>query len=135
LSPALRADDAAEAVRLVNAGRYAEAARLYESLAARDPGNASIHHSLGLCYQSLRDYPRAAASLEQAVRLSPDPAAPAYSLALLDEALALAPAQRRIYLSKAADAWRIVVSRGRGDAAHTAALHLERILDELKGAP
>lgn len=129
----LRAADAesvARAGELVNAGRYADAARLYEKLSTADPNNATLHHSLGLCYQSLKDFPRAAAALERATDLSPNPEEPAYSLALLQEALARGN-ERPGRLAKAREAWMIVAARGQGERARTAAQHLEKINEEL----
>jgi len=131
--PALLAagDDVAGAAALVNQGQYQEAAQAYETLAARDPENASFHHSLGLCYQALDDYVRAVGSLERAVALAENPAPPAYSLALLHEALAERN-DRKSHLERAREAWKTVVMRGRGPQSRTAARHLERIESELR---
>lgn len=127
------AESVADAAALVNQGRYREAAAAYETLAARDPGNATLHHSLGLCYQAMGDFSRASSSLERAVALSSTPEVPAYSLALLHEALAQKES-RAHHLTRARDAWRIVALRGTGNEARTAARHLERIEEELGGS-
>ena len=128
-------DDAAQAAALVNQGRYQEAARTYESLASQRPSDAGLFESLGLCYQALGDYSRAVDSLEKAVNLSANPAVPAYSLALLNEALAQDPAragERRKRLENARAAWRLVLMHAHGHEARAAARHLERLEEDLK---
>ena len=74
-------------------------------------------------------------SLEKAVSLSADPTEPAYSLALLNEALAQDPAragERRRHLESARAAWRLVLMHGHGHEARAAARHLERLEGDLK---
>jgi predicted Zn-dependent protease len=59
------------AVLLIQQGRYAEAARHLEALAAAFPARADVAHQLGWCQEALKDYALAEGSLRSAVRKAP----------------------------------------------------------------
>jgi tetratricopeptide (TPR) repeat protein len=61
----------AEAQRDYNGGRYTRAVDALNSAIANSPNDASLHALLGESYYQLREFPRAASSLERAVQLEP----------------------------------------------------------------
>jgi tetratricopeptide (TPR) repeat protein len=72
IAPARGAQDTlAEAQREYNAGHYHRAVDALTAAAAKSPDDAPLHFLLGQCYYQLRDFTRAAASLERSVQLVP----------------------------------------------------------------
>lgn len=61
----------AEAQHDYNAGRYNRAVDALNSAVAKTPEDASLHFLLGESYYQLGEFPRASASFERAVQLSP----------------------------------------------------------------
>jgi tetratricopeptide (TPR) repeat protein len=62
----------AEAQHDYNAGRYNRAVDALNSAIAKSPDDASLHFLLGQSYYQLGEFPRASASFERAVQLTPN---------------------------------------------------------------
>lgn len=77
---ALLAGDFETASQAYAQGRYREAARLYERLAAREDVSADVYYNLGGCYYQLKDVGRALLNYERARLISPRDADLAYNL-------------------------------------------------------
>ena len=60
------------AASYMRAGRYAQAAALYERRAAQEPGSFAAQMNLGLCRQQTKEYDAARRALLAAVALKPD---------------------------------------------------------------
>ena len=73
--------------QLVNAGHYAEAAQMYEQLAAQNPRDAALLYNLGNAYFLQGDASRALAAYEQAATLAPRDADIRANLDLAQQAL------------------------------------------------
>jgi len=58
----------AEATRLLQLGKFDEAIRLLENLERKEPAVKGLAHELGLAYYRKSDYPKAIASLKQALQ-------------------------------------------------------------------
>ncbi|MCU1342415.1 MAG: hypothetical protein JWN92_1838, partial [Candidatus Acidoferrum typicum] len=72
-SPARCAQNSvADAQREFNAGHYHKAVDALTAAAAKSPDDAPLHFLLGQCYYELREFTRAAASLERSVQLAPN---------------------------------------------------------------
>src|SRR3954451_8485124 len=74
-------EDIARAVELHRAGRLEEAARAYESVLGREPGNANAMAMLGTVWAQRQQYDRAIELLEQAIAIDPRHAAARMNLA------------------------------------------------------
>jgi len=75
LSPALAAvenDLPPQLAQLHIAGRYQELAEALRAAVETQPQSAPLHYWLGRSYYEMRDYNRAASSLERATQLAPD---------------------------------------------------------------
>jgi tetratricopeptide (TPR) repeat protein len=67
-----RNPDRAEAARLIEAGQYLRAIPLLRNAAAKDPGNADIHNSLGFAYRKSKQFDAAMRHYKAALRIEPD---------------------------------------------------------------
>ncbi len=81
----------AAANQLVNAGHYAEAAQMYEQLAAQNPQDAALLYNLGNARFLHGDAAAALAAYERAAALAPRDADIRANLALAQEALGQQP--------------------------------------------
>jgi predicted Zn-dependent protease len=61
-----------DAQRLFDAGQYSQSADLLIAAAAKSPDDSQLQILLGRCYYELGDFPRAIASFERGVELSPN---------------------------------------------------------------
>lgn len=77
----------AAANQLVNAGHYAEAARMYEQLAAQSPRDAALLYNLGNAYFGQGDVGRSLLAYQRAAALAPRDADIRANLALAQQAL------------------------------------------------
>ncbi len=68
---------------LLEEGRFAEAAALFEQAATEDPTNVSAHLNLAVAVSQLGDYPRAVAALREVLRLDPANSRARYNLGVL----------------------------------------------------
>lgn len=73
---------AARAVELHQAGKFVEAEKLYRAALARDEGNATTHHNLGVLLHSFKRFEEAAHHATRAISLGPDDAEAHLNLAL-----------------------------------------------------
>src|SRR5579862_4665844 len=58
--------------KLIDAGRYRQAAETLQAAVLQSPENASLEYWLGRCYYELHDYSQASSALERAVALDPN---------------------------------------------------------------
>jgi len=70
--PAVMAADLQKAAEAFSAGRFDEAATIYEAVLAQAPGLALGHHNLGLVYKKKGDLAEAEAEFRKASELKPD---------------------------------------------------------------
>ena len=80
----------AAANQLVNAGHYAEAAQMYEQLAAQNPRDAALLYNLGNAYFVQGDVGRALLAYQRAAALAPRDADISANLGLAQQTLGVA---------------------------------------------
>ncbi len=103
-----------DAERVYRAGRYGEAADLFEGYAARRPGNPWGTYMLGISAWKAGDHARAEAALRRTLQVAPDHEKALLNLArvLLEEGRAsdaLDPAEQVVGLdSTSGEAWRVL---------------------------
>jgi hypothetical protein len=81
--PAQKADPSlADALARLQAGDFAGAARMFEQITQREPGNGRAWRNLGVAYQGMKDPDRAIAAWQHALAIEPTMVGPIYNVAL-----------------------------------------------------
>src|SRR5215471_4427573 len=72
----------ADAMKLLQSGDAAGAAKLLESVTSREPQNGRAWRNLGVAYQQVKEHDRAIAAFQHALEVQPEMVAPLYQIAL-----------------------------------------------------
>jgi hypothetical protein len=72
----------ADAIKLLQSGDAAGAAKLLESVTSREPQNGRAWRNLGVAYQQVKQHDRAISAFQRALQAQPEMVAPVYQIAL-----------------------------------------------------